>query len=484
MKIRASSLLLALFLLPAASNAQIPESEYAARRDKLAARLGDAAVIAFGFRNSVVATADGAQLPAFAYLTGFHEPDAAMVLIGRGGRARTVLFTDPLPVRRQLYDGFPENTEQVARRMGVEVRAMSEMQALVDSLARGGSKLYELRDFGSDDGATRDTLTRGRAFIDKLKARHPGLEIGDAHDAVSRMRATKSAAELALLRRAIEITDSAHRAALRAVKPGAFEYEVEAVIEHAFRAQGAEGPSFGSIVGSGPNSTTLHYVRNDRQTKPGEVMVLDIGASYRGYAADITRTVPVSGKYTSDQRAILNLVLDAQSAAERQIKPGASAAVEVDSSVTVRLRGLAKLGLIESESATFDPPWPADCQAQPRQCSQGMLWMIHGISHGIGLEVHDPASYYYDGKTFSVGDVFTIEPGIYINSRALDLLPDTPKNRSFRAAVAAVVKRYDNIGARVEDDYVLTTSGLVRLSAGSPRTPDEIEKMMARKDAF
>jgi Xaa-Pro aminopeptidase len=212
--------------------------------------------------------------------------------------------------------------------------------------------------------------------------------------------------------------------------------------------------------------------------KPGDVVVMDAATEYEGYAADITRTIPVSGKYTAEQRAIYQLVRDAQAAAERNSKPGMSAGAAQDSSFDIRARGLAALGLVENVDATFDPPWDANCAGNPRSCKQAMFWMIHGISHGIGLAVHDPAQYYYNGDhTFQQGDAFTIEPGIYLGTSMFESLPDTPKNRAFIAKVRPVVQRYENTGVRIEDDYVITEKGLERIST-APREIDEIEAIM------
>jgi Xaa-Pro aminopeptidase len=146
----------------------------------------------------------------------------------------------------------------------------------------------------------------------------------------------------------------------------------------------------------------------------------------------------------------------------------------------VRTRGLAALGLIESEAAMFDPPWPVDCERTPASCRQAMFWMIHGISHGLGLAVHDPAQFSFGNRVLKPGDVFTIEPGIYVSSRMLDALPDTPKNRAFIAKVKPLVKRYENTGVRIEDDYVVTDAGLERIST-APREIAEIEALMARR---
>jgi Xaa-Pro aminopeptidase len=214
--------------------------------------------------------------------------------------------------------------------------------------------------------------------------------------------------------------------------------------------------------------------------KPGDLVVIDAATEFEGYAADVTRTIPVSGKYTPEQRAIYQIVRDAQAAAERNSKPGMSAQAAQDSSVAVRIRGLAALGLVESAEATFDPPWRADCVQRPNSCRQASFWMIHGISHGIGLAVHDPAQFYYGDKVFKPGDAFTIEPGIYISAAMLGALPDTPKNRAFIAKVRPIVARYENTGVRIEDDYVVTDNGLERIST-APRELDEIEALMKKR---
>ena len=211
-------------------------------------------------------------------------------------------------------------------------------------------------------------------------------------------------------------------------------------------------------------------------------VVKDAATEYEGYAADITRTIPVSGSYTPDQRALYQLVRDAQAAAERNSKPGMKAAAASDSAFDVRAGGLAKLGLIDAVDAELDLPWPTDCAAAPRSCRQAMFWMIHGLGHGIGLAVHDPAQYYTGDRTFKIGDAFTIEPGIYVSTAMLDALPDTPRNRAFIARVRPAVRRYQNSGVRIEDDYVITSTGLERIS-NAPREIAEIEALMRTRPA-
>jgi Xaa-Pro aminopeptidase len=365
----------------------------------------------------------------------------------------------------------------VVRELGVGARSFDALDHVVDSLASVGLPFYVLADFADADFAKEDSLTRGQTFMRSIAARHANkLDVRDAHRIVDELRAKKSPAEMALLRKAAEISTEGHRAAMTIAEPTK-EYEIQAALEGTFLRLGGARPSYGSIVGGGVHGTQLHYMRDRGEVKPGDVVVMDAATEYEGYAADITRTLPVSGKFTAEQRAIYQLVRDAQAAAERNSRPGMSAIAAQDSSIAIRAHGLAALGLVESVDAQFDPPWPADCKASVWACRQSMFWMIHGISHGLGLAVHDPAQFYAGDHTFKQGDAFTIEPGIYISTTMLDALADTPKNRAFKAKVLPIVQRYQNTGVRIEDDYLITDKGLERISL-APREIEEIEALM------
>ena len=459
--------------------AQIGEPEFAARRDSLARRIDSGVVIAFGGRTPVTDFGTFHQIPAFHYLTNFDEPDAAMLMVVRQGRGSTTLFITPADPRAAFYYGWRPDSAAVQEQHGLIARPFSALSSVADSLAASGLPFYTLDDFEDADFARADTLTRGRVFVRALAARHQSLVTKNAHPIVDELRARKSAAEIALLRKAAEISSEAHRAAMTAPMPR-HEYELQAVLEYTFTRLGGSRPAYGSIVGSGLNGTQLHYMKDRGDTKPGDLVVMDAATEYEGYAADITRTIPVSGTFTPAQRQMYQLVRDAQAAAERNAGPGKSAQAAQDSSVAVRARGLAALGLVESADATFDPPWNADCSRTPVACRQAMLWMIHGISHGLGLAVHDPAQFYAGEGMYRPGDVFTIEPGIYVSPRMLDALPDTPKNRAFIAKVKSAVARYENTGVRIEDDYVVTQTGIERISS-APREIAEIEALMKNR---
>jgi len=459
---------------------QITPSEYAARRDSLAGRIDSGIVVTFGGRTPVADFGPFYQLPAFRYLTGFDEPDATYVLVKRNGRVTHTLYMSKREPRLSLYYGRQADSAAVARSTGIPTRGNAALTPALDSLAELGLPLYSVRDFEDADFAANDSVTRGGQMVRGLQQRHANLVVRDGHPIVDQLLARKSPAEVALIKRAAEISADGHRALMRSVAPGMHEYDLAAIIEYTFRRGGAQRPAYGSIVGTGQNGTQLHYMKDTARVEPGQVVVIDAAAEYDGYAADVTRTIPVSGTYTPEQRVLYQLVRDAQAAAERNSVAGKSAQAAADSSYIVRAKGLAALGLIESPDATFDPPWQADCAKKPRQCQQATLFTIHGISHGIGLAVHDPAQFYDKDVTFKRGDAFTIEPGVYVSSKLLDMLPDTPKNRAFAKKVRPMVQKYEGTGVRIEDDYVITDAGTEWISH-VPREIDEIESLMRQK---
>ena len=472
-----------LLVAPAALHAQITAADYTARRDSLAARIDSGIVVAFGERTPVSDFGPFYQIPAFHYLTGYDFADADLILVVRGGKVtNATLYMNRSTPRRALYYGDEPDSSDIARETGLPSAQVAGFKGAMDSLASAGLPVYTIRDFEDADFQSADSTTRGAMFIRAYTAAHPNVVIRNAHPIVDDLRARKSPAELAQIRKAAEISVKGHETLMRNVAPGMHEYDLRAMAECVFGRNGAERIAYGSIVGTGPNGTVLHYMKDTRQLKAGDLVVIDAAAEYKGYAADVTRTLPVSGTYTPEQRAIYQLVRDAQAAAERNSKVGLSWTAAADSSVDVRARGLAKLGLIESADATFDPPWPADCGKNPRACLQVNLWAIHGISHGLGLAVHDPLRAYAGDHLFGVGDAFTIEPGLYLSPKLLDILPDTPKNRAFIAKVRPVLAQYGEMGVRIEDDYIITPQGTERVSL-APREVKEVEAMIARRPA-
>ncbi len=465
--------------------AQIPTSEYAARRGALASRIDSGVVVAYGGREPVRHTPPFYQLPSFRYLTGFLDSDAAFAMVERGGRTTSILFIPGSDPRRALYYGTRKTPEDVARDLGLQARPIDTFEAFVDSLVDRGLPVYSVSDVQSAEFGRVDSITAGRLFVRRLEARHPGLRVREINDWVDQMRGRKSSAEIAILKQAAVVTSRAHEAAMRALRPGMGENEIQAVMEATYRRLGADGPGYSSIVGSGPNSTVLHYPAGMRKARSGEVVLMDVGAYYDGYSADITRTIPVDATFTSAQRELYEIVLAAEKAGERQLRPGGSPSEESDSIYSVFKAGLARLGLIESEEASFDPPaglCPGRWANPDGTCPQWYLYSYHGFSHGIGLDVHDPAQFSNSPPhVFRPGDVFTIEPGLYVRDRTLADLPDTPRNRALVAHAHEAVARYANTGIRIEDNYLITETGVERITS-APRELSDVEAL--RKEAF
>jgi Xaa-Pro aminopeptidase len=467
--------MLFIVLLPFALRAQIPQSEYAARRAALAKLLGNGIVVALGSPEPEEDYIAFYQNSPFVYLTGFGEPDADLVFEVKDGQivGNQKLFVQPSDPAEEVWTGKRMGVDGVQRELGFEGRPQQTLLKVLDSLlARDSTAILNVV---GNYNPRREILSPEDQQLSELMKRHPRASARSVNARVNELRRVKSAAELDLIRKAVAITVDAEREAMRYIEPGQNEFETQALIEYTFRRNGADRPSFSSIVGSGPNSTTLHYNADDRFFDAKDVMVMDIGASYRGYSADVTRTVPVSGKFSPEQRAIYQTVRDVQAAGERQAKLNAPGHVMADSANAAMNAGLAKLGLIDSPGATYD----CDSSAS-RQCSQSFLYYMHGLGHGIGLDVHDPgaAGAGFGGSTLVPGSAFTIEPGIYVRENLLDIIPLTPRNKAMIEHIRPAVERFKNIGVRIEDDYIMTDKGVEWISR-APREIDEIEAAMA-----
>ena len=456
--------------------AQVTQAEYAARRGALMSRVGDGVMLVLGAPEPKENYDNFWQAQNFRYLTGFLEPDAALIIVRKNGKDHSFLFVQPKDPAQEVWTGERLGVDAVRAHTGMEGRAAGTLTAVLDSVLAGGAPLFAVGDFtamggGADVPMPLTPRTVDDQFLDAVRARHAQSRIVNSTRTVMGLRGHKSAAELDLLRAAARISAAAHREVLSNIKPGMNEFEVQALAEYVFRRNGGDRPGYGSIVGSGPNSTTLHYNRDDRFMQAGELVNMDMATYYGGYTADVTRTVPVSGRFTPEQRAIYEIVLAAQKAAERQVKLGGSFRTLDDSAVAILKAGLTRLGLIESPDATY--------QDGTLEVPQYRLYYMHGLGHPIGLDVHDVDAYAMSG--FIDGSVFTIEPGIYVRANTVDIVPATAANMRFRGRIAAAVAKYANIGIRVEDDYIVTTGGAERISAGAPREIDEIEHEMAKE---
>ena len=408
-----------------------------ARREALAKRLGTGvAVVRSGVDRSIeggyAQDSDYREDNDFFYLTGVEVPNAWLVVVARGGAlAETALYLPPRDtvsryrseqwVGPQLTPG-PEATARTGIR---DVRSVDqvgrELPALVfgpESPARQGQLFVKPGRGQGDSPFLKDTLLAGAGA---------GLRVGDLAEPLAQLRLVKDADELSRLRKAIAITGEAQQAAMRRIEPGMYEYQAEAIIEYVFRRDGAERLGFPSIVGSGPNSTLLHYDKNRRRMAAGDVVVMDIGAEFGYYTADITRTVPVSGTFTDRQRAIYRLVLGAQQTAIDLVRPG----------VTIRRLDQAAREYLKANSGTL-------CGSVT--CDQ---YFVHGLSHWLGMDVHDVGRI---DTPLAAGMVLTIEPGVYIST--------------------------EQLGVRIEDDVLVTADGHEVLSRQVPKQPEEIEALM------
>ncbi len=473
--------LLAVGTIPSRTHAQVALGEYATRRAALATRIDSGVVVAFGAVEPVTFWPTFYQLPAFYYLTGFGEADAALVIVKRNGVAVATMFVPTRSAMQERWVGARTRVADLKAKVGIAGREIAQLRTAIDSLATTGLPFYIVPDVQTRDYVVEDSLTRGALFLSQVRVAYPWLVMHSLDSVVGQLRAKKSATEIALLRKAAQISVRGHQEAMKAAAPGCGENEVQALLEGTFRRLGGDRPGYGSIVGSGPNATVLHYMEDNRVMRDGELLLIDAATSFDHYSADVTRTLPVNGRFSPAQRDIYQIVRDAQEAFVRQIKPGVGYGVANDSGKAVVTKGLLRLGLIESIDATIDAPTGMTCPATG--CLQSQLYAVHGFGgHGIGLEVHDPAQYYEGNHEFGTGDVFTVEPGLYVSPDLLRSLPDTPKNRAMLAKVRPAVEKYKGIGVRIEDDYALTDRGLEWLSSGVPREIREVEALMRQRE--
>jgi Xaa-Pro aminopeptidase len=419
-----------------------PLSEYHARRARLVQETGDGLVVLFGYHEQDVAisTTQFRQNENFYYLTGWNQPTAAMLLVpmtsnGSGHSpeiAKEILFIPPHNYRQEKWTGpklAPDDAAARARTGFPEVESMNlfpqEFQEALKKFHKVYTELTPQPESG-EDCFLQQTLS-------KLHNLAPMATFADLRLLLTRMRSVKSPAEIALIRKAVDASVDAQMTAFQTVRPGVEEYEVAARMQYEFQRRGCEWPAYPPIVGSGFYSTVLHYDRDNHQMRSGDVVVMDVAGSYSGYASDITRTLPVNGKFTARQREIYEIVLGAQNAVIAAAKPG-----------TTLGRG-GKQSLYDI-AYSYINTHGKDLHGQPLG-----QYFITGLGHSVGLNVHDPMDY---TQPLQAGMVITDEPGIYI--------PE------------------EKLGVRVEDMLLITPNGAEVLTRRLPRSADEIEKLMAK----
>ena len=388
----------------------------------------------------------------FFYLTGFEEPDSLAVIKPDADKKYT-LFLRPRDPEREIWDGRRAGVEGAKSEFGAEESfPIAEFESKLAEFLDGADVLYYRLGVDRDlDDTIVKEISRMRSL--NRKPIHPPQTIIDPATIVHELRVVKTPEEIEIMQAAADIAAEAHCEAMKAVRGGMQEYQVEALIEQVFRRHGASGPAYTSIVGGGPNATVLHYINNDGELRDGELLLLDAGAEYKGYASDITRTFPINGRYTKAQREIYDLVLKAQESCVEMVRPGVTHDQLKQHSIKVLTEGMVELGLLQGKTEDLI-----------REKKYEKFYM-HGLGHMLGIDVHDVGRYYYgeESRALEPGVVMTVEPGLYIS-------PDTKD----------VPEKYLGIGVRIEDDVLCTDNGPRVLTTKVPKHAEEIEALMNR----
>ncbi len=397
----------------------------------------------------------------FFYLTGFEEPDAIAV-IAPAQKRKFTLFVRPRDPERAIWDGYRAGVEGAKSDYSAdEAFPITDFDEKLPEILDGPASLYYA--FGHANSELDEKIIRQLTLMRETNRRplEPPQTIVDPTSILHEMRVFKSEAEVEIMQRAADIAAAAHVEAMKTARAGMKEYEIEAMLEASFRRQGAAGSSYTSIVGSGANATTLHYITNQDTLRDGDLLLVDAGAEYLGYASDITRTFPINGKFTGAQRDIYDLVLQTQMSCIDMVRPGVRLEDLKTHSVEMLTEGMVKLGLLKGD--------PAKLIEEKKY----MQFYMHNLGHFLGIDVHDAGRYYFNGESRPAepGMVMTIEPGLYIS-------PDT-KNipEGFNQDVPA---KYLGIGVRIEDDVLVTEKGARVLTDKVPKDAGEIEALMAK----
>lgn len=393
----------------------------------------------------------------FWYLTGFPEPDALAILDPSNKKAPYTLYVRPRDPEMETWFGRREGTEGAVKNYGAD-RAFSieKFPADLAKILNGRDRLYYR--FAVDrslDLRIIDYLSAQR--MRRLKTAYPPHTIIDPALIIGEMRLHKTPEEVELMQTAATIAAEAHVLAMKKVSPGMNEFQVEAMMESYMRDKGASGVAYNSIIGGGGNATILHYIENNAPLKDGDLLLIDAGAEYCGYASDITRTFPINGKFTAAQREVYDVVLDTQLQCIEYTKTGNTVKGRQEYSIELLTEGMKKLGLLKGKTSDLIKK------------KAYMKYYMHGVGHYLGLDVHDAGRYFTDqaaksSRPFAPGMVLTVEPGLYI--------PPNDKNAP---------AKYRGIGIRIEDDVLVTEDGNRNLTSGVPKDPDEIEAIMSSR---
>jgi Xaa-Pro aminopeptidase len=433
-------------------------SIYTQRRQKLMEKIGDGVAI---FRSAPPAVNhydveyNYRQDSDFYYLTGLAEPDAVAVLIPNHDEHRFILFVRPRDPLAETWSGRRTGIEGAKEIYGAdEAYPIAELEANILPYLLKSDPLYY--SFGRDREFNNLVIGWWQKLLDRYAKRGTGpTAIADARLLLAPIRNRKSADELAKIRQAVAIAAEAHNQAHQSTQPGCYEYEIQAQMELLFRVSGGMGPAYPSIVAGGENACILHYVENNAQLNAGDLLLIDAGCCYDYYNSDITRTFPIAGKFSPEQRSLYELVLKAQLAAIAAVKPGNSCQAPHEAAAQVITAGLLELGLLRGELA------------QLIEEGKYKAFFMHGTSHWLGMDVHDTGMYRVgEGwQNLVPNQVLTIEPGIYIAPDA-KAAEDQPE----------IADRWKGIGIRIEDDVLVTDAGHEVLTAAVPKSIEAMER--------
>lgn len=435
----------------------MPNGVYKIRRDSIMKMIGERSAAIFYASPERMRNGDVdfqyRQADNFLYLTGFNEPNAILVLSPKGIRAKVndsltitaneVLFVQPRNAMMESWTGRRYGPEGAMHLLGLQAATTNDnFKQSFRQIVSGIDYLYAQPITSDVTGPLCDLLAPLQSFTDNSKQNNSKIELRDPNAMVHTMRIIKTSDEIALVRKATDISVQAHLQAMMSVEPGMHEYEVQALYEYVFRRLGAEYAGYPCITGAGENSVILHYDTNRKKIRNGELVLADCAAEYHGYSSDVTRTYPANGKFTKEQKEIYTIVLNAQKAAIAAIKPGVQWTDVSAAADSVIAEGLFSLGIIQSKAG------------------HGFKkFYNHGLGHPVGLNVHDVGQ-----SRLVAGMLYTVEPGIYI-----------PENSP------GVDPKYFNIGVRIEDVILVTETGNENLSVALPREMGEIESVMKKK---
>ncbi|KAF0191667.1 MAG: Xaa-Pro aminopeptidase [Gammaproteobacteria bacterium] len=434
----------------------VDAEEFARRRQKLLKKMGKGgvAIIAAApvkMRNREVEH-PYRQDSSFLYLTGFPEPHAIAVLVAGRPEGEYILFCRKHNPEVERWCGRYAGQDGACRIYGADVAfAIDQVDKIMPGLLEKAKRVFHAMGYQSDlDTRLTDWLNEVRKRY--RTGAHTPVDFVALDHVLNEMRLIKNRAEIDVMRHAARVTTAAHRRAMRLCRPGMTEFQIEAELRHEFMYGGCRETAYPPIVASGNNSCVLHYTANDAELRDGDLLLIDAGAEHQGYAADVTRTFPVSGRFSKEQRAIYEIVLAAQHAAIRQVRPGNPWNAPHDAAVRTLTRGLVELGLLKGDVTTLI-----------RQDAYRKFYM-HRTGHWLGLDVHDVGDYKTENKwrQLKPGMVLTVEPGLYIPS-----------------GTRGVAKKWWKIGIRIEDDVLVTRAGNQVLTEAAPKTVDDIEALMA-----